>query len=119
MAYFTASDEIRTLKYLGYSPNDVVSLRVYQRTAYNWFGDAIVTETQSILKSLDELQVLENSYATDASSSLIRADVLEWNPQGRQANLDKRRQTLVNQLSSIFDMPVKSRMCGSTPLGRA
>lgn len=123
MAYFTATDEIRTLKYLGYTINDVVYLRTQQRLAYdppNGFGDAIVEEVQSILDSLDELQALENSYALDASSSLIQADVLKWNPLGRQENLGRRKVTLVNQLSTVFNMPVRRSggNCGSTPVYR-
>lgn len=113
MAYFTVSDEIRTLKYLGYSPNDVVFLRNQQTIAYRNFGDAIVTEVQLILSKLDEADDTEASYATDPSSNLIKADVLEWDASGRQGNLAKRSTTLKKQLSSIFAMPVKNNYSGT------
>jgi hypothetical protein len=121
--YFTAQDEIRTLKYLGYTINDVVYLRTQQRLAYdppNGFGDAIVEEVQTILDGLDALQELENTYALDASSSLIRADVLEWAPGARFENLGRRKSNLVNQLSTVFNMPIRRSggNCGSTPVFR-
>ncbi len=117
--YFSASDEIRTLKYLGYTPNEVVVLRVRQRIAYDKFGDDIVTEVRSLLDKLDALDTLEATYASDASSSLVRADVLEWNPAGRQANLDKRRATLLQQLSTIFDLQIQRKGYSGTRVYRS
>jgi len=119
MAYFTASDEIRTLKYLGYpnNPGSLNQLRSLQQAAYNTHGDAIVVAVESILTELDNLETIEGTFATDTNSSLIKADVLEWNPVARQANLEKRRQRLVNQLSTIFSMQVFVSY-GSTPVYR-
>lgn len=106
---FTVADEIKIIKYLGYSPNDLPYLRSREYVALQNFGTPIVTEVQSILTKLDALDTLEGTYATDASNALKKADVLEWDTTGRQGNLDKRRSTLVNQLASIFDMQVQSR----------
>lgn len=114
MAYFTDSDFLRTLKYLGYSVARLTELRSFAQNAYNQFGDAIVTETQTILSRLDALDTLENTYATDSSNALIKADVLEWDPTLRQGNLSARRTTLLEQLSNIFQMPVQSKMMGPT-----
>lgn len=109
MAYFTNSDFIRTLKYLGYTVARLPELQSFAQNAYNQFGAAIVTETQSILTKLDTLDNLENTYAVDSQNALVRADVLEWDVGLRQGNLAARRNTLLEQLSNIFQMPVQGK----------
>lgn len=113
MAYFTANDEIRTLEYLGLAPNNLVALRNGQKAAYNTFGDAIVIRVQAILTQLDELDSIEATYAKDASSSLIRADVLEWDPNGRFINLYRKRNDLISKLSQIFNLANKTSYEGT------
>lgn len=107
---FTATQELKILEELGYPPNDVVVLRTQMSIAYRQFGEAIVTRTQEILDQLEELSVIETTYAKDASSSLIKADVLEWDSNGRFINLYRKKNDLLEKLSRIFDMPI----CGGS-----
>lgn len=118
MAFFSSDDKLRILQYLGYSASNKVYLENQLNLAYLNFGDAIVTRVQGILDKLDDLDTLQATYANDANSSLIKADVLEWNPSGRQDNLAQNRSTLTKQLSSLIGMPSNTGYQG-TPLLRS
>jgi hypothetical protein len=82
-------------------------------------GDAIVLEVQTILSELDGLKKIQSTYAKDSNSSLIKADVLEWEPGSRFANLNTEKKDLLGHLSTIFDMPKNNKIYSYTPLHRS
>jgi hypothetical protein len=115
MASFSNSDKLSILEHLGYSTSNRVYLENQLNIAYLNFGDEIVLKVQEILEKLEEASELEETYANDANSALIKADVLEWDPNGRQGNLSKRKNSLLKKLSDLLGMPSKVGYQG-TPL---
>lgn len=56
-----------------------------------------------IVDELDELLVLRSQQGTDAQSTLIRADVLEWSPGGQVVSVQTRQAELRKELAALLN----------------
>lgn len=105
---FSVSDQFRLVRHLKinfsqraflYSQiGGTLSSLVYLQERQQYV--ALITE---ILDEMDELLALRSQQGTDSQSTLIRADVLEWQPGGQVVSVQARQAELRTELAKLLN----------------
>ncbi len=105
---FSLADNMRLIRHLriNFSQRAFLFSQIggtLQSLAYIQERQEYVALIVGILDELDQLLVLRSQQGTDAQSTLIRADVLEWQPGGQVASVQARQGELRRELAMLLN----------------